>query len=105
MNVPRPRVHPFDYSFEIAVLGGGIQQARDEFTYWSPETGYQPTVTISQRAGDTNWYGRVTEEFYIKTADGQYGRLSVDWYASQQSPTHLDWNCSINPSKSRNLER
>ncbi len=95
----------FDYTFEISVLGGGIQPTRDEFTYLAPENGYQPSITISQQADDPDWHGRVKQEFYLKTAEGHYGRIGVDWYASQQNPTHLDWNCSINPSGSRNLER
>jgi len=29
----------------------------------------------------------------------------VDWYAAQNAPNHFEWDCSINPSGSRNLER
>jgi hypothetical protein len=96
---------PFDYKFEIAVLGGGVQPTEDEFTYLAFEGGYSSSFTLGQKADDPGWQGRVKKEFYIKTADGHYGRLSVDWYSSLQNPTHLDWNCSINPTGSRNLER
>jgi hypothetical protein len=94
----------FDYSFEISVLGGGIQTTEDEITYLAPGNGYLPVFSVSQTANDPKWYGRVKREFYFKTPEGHYGTLSVDWYATQQNPTHLDWNCAINPSGSRNLE-
>jgi hypothetical protein len=101
-NCAKVRSDPF---YIIKVLGGGILGTDDEFTYWAPESGYESSLTISQKAGDPNWHSRVNHEFYIKTSEGHYGRLTVDWYGSQQNPTHLDWNCSINPSGSRNLER
>jgi hypothetical protein len=105
LQIQRPGRHPFDYRFQISAIGGGIQRAEDEFTYLAPETGYEPILTIAQTANDSNWHGRVKQEFYIKTKEGHFGRLSVDWYASQTSPTHFEWDCSINPSGSRNLER
>jgi hypothetical protein len=105
LSSPPPGNAHFDYSFEIAVNGGAIQTTADEFTYLAPESGYSTSYKVAQKADDPKWWGRVTQEFYIKTADGHYGRLSVDWYASQNAPNHLDWDCSINPSGSRNLER
>jgi hypothetical protein len=96
---------PFDYSFEIKVIGGGIQPTDDEFTYLAPESGYGSRFIEAKKAGDPGWRGRLTQAFYIRMEDGHYGTLLVDWYAAQNSPTHLDWDCSINPSGSRNLER
>jgi hypothetical protein len=95
-----------DYGFQIRVGGGGIQATRDEFTYMAPESGYLPTVTIDEKAADANHRNpELKQEFYIKTADGHYARLSIDWSAWQKSPTYFEWDCSINPSGSRNLER
>jgi hypothetical protein len=75
------------------------------WAYVAPESRYSPTLNIGQKADATNWVGKVKQEFYIKTAEGHYGRLSVDWYTPQTTPTHFEWDCSINPSGSRNLER
>ena len=100
-----PGNHPFDYTFQIDIVGGGIQPTSDEFTYFAPKSGYKPNWILAQKAGDQNWHGKVKQEFYIKTVEGHYGRLTVDWYAWQTNPTHFDWNCSINPTGSRNLER
>jgi len=101
-----PREHkPYDYELKISVIGGGIQKTDDEFTYLAPEGGYLQSLTLGAKAGDPKWIGNVKQEFYIKTSEGHYGRLSVDWYAEFTSPTHLEWDCTINPSGSRNLER
>jgi hypothetical protein len=107
LESPPPGNGRFDYNFQIAVIGGGIQPARDEFTYLAPQDGYAPSLTFGQKADDPKWDANIPipKEYYIKTAEGHYGRLFVDWYAAQNSPTHLEWNCSINPSGSRNLER
>lgn len=105
LTVPAPGNAHFDYRFEIAVHGGGIQPTTDEFTYHAPENGYSPAFTVSQRASDPGWQGGIKQEFYIKVQSGQYGRLYVEWYASQTPPTILRWDCSLNPSGSRHLER
>jgi hypothetical protein len=105
LSSPPPGNAHFDYKFQITLISGGIQPTGDEFTYLAPETGYSPSFTVEQKADDPKWWGRVTKEFYIKTSDGHYGRLFVDWYAAQNSPNHIEWDCSINPSGSRNLER
>jgi hypothetical protein len=105
LNIIPREGHRFRYSLEISVIGGGIVTTSDEFTYVAPESGYQSITTIEHKPTDTDWKGDISQEFYIKTAEGNYGRLSVNWYAWQENPTHLDWNCSINPSGSRNLER
>jgi hypothetical protein len=95
----------FDYKFEITVVGGGIQPTGDEFTYLAPESDYVASFTVEQKADAPKWRPDVTQEFYIKTTDGHYGRLFVEWYAWQTPTGHCEWNCSINPSGSRNLER
>ena len=105
LTEPPPGNAHFDYKFEVAVLGGGIQPTADEFTYRAPEKGYAPAFTVSHKADDPNWLGGIKQEFYIKTASGRYGRLYVEWYASQTPPVHLEWNCSINAFGSHNLER
>jgi len=102
--VPREN-KPYDYELKISVISGGIQMTEDEFTYIAPEGGYVPTLTLGAKAGDPKWSGNVKQEFYFKTDEGHYGKLSLEWYAYQTSPTHLEWACSINPSGSRNLER
>jgi hypothetical protein len=101
----RTNLNHFDYRDQIVIIGGGIQPTSDEFSYLAPESGYSSMLAIGTKASDPGWPDRTKQEFYIKTADGHYGRLWVSWNASQDSPTRFEWNCSINPSGSRNLER
>ncbi len=105
LTSPPPGTTPFDYKLQVTVGGGGIQPTSDEFTYFAPDAGYVPIFIESKKAGELGWRGRITQEFYFRTEAGQYGRLTINWFPWQDSPTHLDWNCSINPSGSRNLER
>jgi hypothetical protein len=106
LNYERTNGPSFSYKFEILLIDGGIQMTDDEFTYLAPDTGYLPSVTIERKPGDPQWRAGVDQEFYIKTSDGRYGRISVMWDAGHRpSPTILKWDCSINPSGSRNLER
>jgi hypothetical protein len=98
-------INHFNWVMQISVVGGGIQATEDEFSYRAPEQGYTQSVAMGKMAGDPGWPGKTKQEFYIKTADNHFGRLWADWDAGQDSPTHLEWDCSINPSGSRNLER
>jgi hypothetical protein len=108
LNLPPANTNSFTYKLGITIVGGGIQLTNDEFAYLAPASGYLSNLTYGQNDSDANWDRRtpMPKEFYIKTADGHYGRLFVDWdFAFWQSPTLLKWDCSINPSGSRNLER
>lgn len=97
---------PYAYELQLSIPGGGVQPAADEFGYRAPERGYLPQIIIAKEPGDSQWRAGVDQEFYFKTAQGKYGRISVTWDAGHRpSPTVLKWNCSINPSGSRNLER
>lgn len=106
LNYVRTNGPSFSYKFEIAIIGGGVQMTSNEFTYLAPVGGYLPIVTIEKKPGDPQWKAGVDREFYIKTVDGRYGCISVMWDAGHRpAPTILNWNCSINPSGSRDLER
>lgn len=108
VNLPPANTKPYTYKFQISLNGGGIQPTDDDFTFLAPEQDYLQSLTYGQSADDPKWDRRtpIPKEYYIKTADGHYGHLSVDWdVAFWKAPMILKWNCSINPSGSRNLER
>jgi hypothetical protein len=106
LNYERTNGPSFTYKFVISVIGGGVQPTADEFTHLAPNGGYSPSVTIERKPGDPGWRAGVDQEFYVKTAEGHYGRISVTWDAGHRpQPTVLLWDSSINPSGSRNLER
>jgi len=106
LNFELTSERPFAYKCEISIRDGGIQPTGDEFTYQASDNGYSPDVTIERKRDDPKWGGGLKQEFYIKTAKGEYGWLSVEWDAGHRpGPTPLKWECFINPSGSRNLER
>lgn len=106
LNFELTSPQPFDYKFKITIRDGGIQPTGDEFTYLAPDNGYSTSVTTERKPGDPKWGGGLSQEFYIKTSKGEFGRLSIEWDAGHRpAPTPLKWDCSINPSGSRNLER
>jgi hypothetical protein len=89
----------------VKIHDGQIRATDDEFMYLASENGYVASVAVKQVASDPNWNGNAKQDFYFRTADGHYGCLTVNWYNWQTSPTVLEWNCHINPTGSRNLER
>jgi len=108
LNLPPANTAPFTWNVQITVVGGAIQPTNDEFTYLAPETGYLPLLTYGQQANDPKWDRQMPmpKDYYIKTSDGHYGHLSLEWdRAFWQSPMIVKWDCSVNPSGSRNLER
>jgi hypothetical protein len=106
LNYEPTNREPYTYKFEITFIGGGVQATEDEFSYRAPADGYLPKATIERKPGDAKWRAGIDQEFYFKTSDGNYGRISVVWGAGHRpAPTILEWECSINPSGSRNLER
>lgn len=92
------------WSADLQIIGGGIVEAPwDEDVRRAPESGYVPIVAypkVEQKQGVPH------RSFYVKTADGRFGRLQVQLDAYSQGETA---RCSIsgdmNPRPgSRNLE-
>ena len=92
------------WSADLEIIGGGIVEAPwDEDVRRAPESGYLPTIAYpqaEQKQGVPYW------SFYVKTADGRFGRIQVELDAYSQGATA---RCSItgdmNPRPgSRNLE-
>lgn len=107
VNLPPANEKPFTYKLQISIADGGVEVTDDEFTYLAPENGYSPSFIVGQNADDPKWNRNtpIPKEYYIRTADGHFGRLRVEWDLAGQSPTRVKWDCLINPSGSRNLER
>ncbi len=92
------------WSADLEIVGGGIVEApRDEDVRRAPEAGYLPTIAYPQVEQKR---GVPYRSFYVKTADGKFGRIQVELDAYGQGATA---RCSIagdmNPRPgSRNLE-
>jgi hypothetical protein len=94
----------FDWSVKVEILNGGLMEESDAYPYWAPADGYQPTFEFNESTNAVKWLGGVQKKnFYIRTAQGQYGIMQFSVYPGR-SPTGLDVNFTINPSGTQNLE-
>lgn len=93
----------FDWSVKIEMLQGGLIEENDPYDYWAPETGYQPTFEFNVSSNNVPWRSELENKFYIKTSQGQYGRMQFGVY-SALTPARLQIEFTINPSGSQNLE-
>ena len=70
-----------DWSVTVEPIDGGIQEASDRYLNIAPETGYQPSITISERFGEESYQPSIHEQRYYFTAhNGQvFGVLFNDY--------------------------
>lgn len=68
-----------NWAASINVSGGGIRVSTDEFPFTAPNGGYQSFLTLdTQTPKPGNWIGIYQGgQFYIRTADGRFGRLDL----------------------------
>lgn len=94
---------PISWSAQIRIVGGGIVQALpDEPFYRAPEEGYVSELDypkVEQKRGVP------ARSFYIKTAEGKYGRIELHLYADDEGATaRCLIKVTLNSSGSRVLE-
>ncbi len=98
---------PFDWNVHLQVVGGGLIEASDLYPNEAPESGYQPAFDFSMAKDAANWTQRLTQTYYIRTADGDYGRINIDLTTDSERPqgTGITVETWLNPSPGdRNLE-
>jgi hypothetical protein len=98
---------PFDWSVQIQVAGGGLVETSDLYPDEAPEGGYQPMFAFSMTKDAANWTQRLTQTYYIHTANGDYGRVNIDLTTDSERPqgTGITIETWLNPVPGdRNLE-
>lgn len=93
----------FDWVVKIEMLHGGLIEESDPYPYWAPETSYQPSFEFNVSSNNVPWLSSLDDNFYVKNAQGQYGRMQFGVY-SAVTPARLQVGFTINPSGSQNLE-
>lgn len=93
----------FDWALKIEMLEGGLQPENDPYPYWAPDAGYNPAFDFNMNSNNVPWRSQFTQDFYIKSAQGQYGRMQATVYTSM-TPARIEFNFTMNPSGSQNLE-
>jgi hypothetical protein len=94
---------PVTWSAKIEISGGGIIEAQpDEVIYRAPEEGYASAVDYPKTEQKR---GVSARSFYVKTADGKYGRLQLELYPGDEGPTaRVLIKAYMNPSGSKALQ-
>jgi hypothetical protein len=95
----------YDWTAKIEMLNGGLLVENDLYPNWAPDNGYQPFFETSMSTNDVSWSHKLTQYFYFKNAQGQYGRLFIGLSTDSMRPdTGISIQAWINPSGSQNLE-
>lgn len=93
----------FDWKCRVFVPGGGLQIYDEQFPFLAPESDYTNEDIIDEPLTLGNqWSQDVRRNYYIHTADGNYGRMSFRMIAHGDHFSQID--SYLNLSGSRNLE-
>lgn len=93
----------FDWSVKIEMLQGGLIAENDPYPYWAPDIGYQQSSVFNASSNDVAWQSTYKQDFYIKSPQGQYGRMQANIYTTL-TPARIYFDFTINSSGSQNLE-
>jgi hypothetical protein len=95
----------YDWILKIETPTGGLFAENDAYPYWAPETGYKSSFEVNMSSNNIPWSAEWRQNFYIKNAQGKYGRLFIDLSTDSMRPdTGITVQTWINPSGSQNLE-
>jgi hypothetical protein len=95
----------FNWTAKLEIPGGGLLPENDLYPNWAPASGYQAAYEASMKADAPNWDRRLTQNFYFKNEQGQYGRIWIDLFTdSDKETTGIGIAMWLNPSGSQNLE-
>lgn len=85
--------------------GGGFVSLDPGGFYQAPAQGYQPETTYKMSGVGAAWQSTIAVNFYIKTGDNLYGRLSVQFSLNNKDPDALmGLDAVLNETGSRDLE-
>jgi len=93
----------FEWTVTASIEGGGLIPTTAEQPYYAPESGYASTFELHMPATDPQWSANVSRVFFLKLKDGNYGRITLEFYPGFYEPG-VSFHAFINPSGSRNLE-
>ena len=93
----------FNWKCRVSIPGGGLQIYDEQFPFFAPEENYVSEETIDMLAtNNPSWSNTARRNYYVRTADGKYGRMLFKMIPSG------DHFCELilffNPTGSRNLE-
>ena len=69
----------YPWHCQVSVPGGGLANRDGEFDFEAPEEGYVPSEEIAPPKD--RWSPQVQRQYFVKTMDGHYARVTVDMVA------------------------
>lgn len=69
----------YDWRFEITIPNGDLVNAKDEYEFVAPESGYVmvATMEMSRSLSKPEWQELVQRSYFVRFGDGTYARLRV----------------------------
>ncbi len=94
----------YDWNFEAKIPGGGFVQVDSDYKFEAPETGYQESIQFGSLASlpKDKWTRSIKRRFFVKFADGSFGRIFLDVDAGSDGPLNMTSWLNLKPG-SRNL--
>lgn len=95
-----------DYTLTMVAQGGaGFVFTQEKFAAAAPESDYQTSFTLTQKADNPTYQAAQNFTFYARTGAGKYAKIYVEISVRPAGePTDFSATISYNPSGSRNLE-
>ena len=96
----------FDWTLTLSAVGAaGLLESKEEFMFLAPETKYEQSISIQQKAGSSDYESQTRRNYYVRLADGRtFARINTDIRPSYNDGGAIDVVLFLNPSGSRNLE-
>jgi hypothetical protein len=69
--------NPYDWRCVISAPGGGLVERGEPLDFTAPKENYQQYDVIQMPRTTENWRQQASKEYFIKRADGTFGRLQV----------------------------
>jgi len=99
-----------DWSVRIEAVEGGLMDSAglEGTTYWAPETGYQPSATLTMSTNPPHkWFDGFSQGFFVRSRNGQvYSKLGVAFSINRRPEDFMIVNFGgvANTNSSRNWE-
>ncbi len=109
VKLSRPaNVKPHDrylWTIILSAVNGGLVETQDEFLYYAPKIGYQPTITIEMNPKRSDWTSVLKKDFYISSRSGTvFGALHLTIRPNYAEASAIQIEANLNVNGSRNLQ-
>lgn len=108
VQVKRPtqisRKAPYQWSFTVDAVDGGIVETNDIFPLQAPSSGYESGYEYVMDPSQSKWADALKKRFYIRTRGGKlYASMDI-LVSNYDDDAYIETKYFANPAGSRNLE-